>query len=169
MSFRLAFHRSVVSFALLALASASACACAGTSTGPQACTEIGCGSAFSVAFQHAGAWKAGSYTVDVTLDGVKSTCAATLPLSCSAPAPCPTGSKIILGLSGCALDPSQHSLSGVDFEQGAAPSSVEIAVSLDGALLAKDTFTPTYTKSRPNGEGCDPECNSAPSASLTLP
>lgn len=144
-------------------------ACADSPTEPGGCTEIGCGSAFSVNIQRTSAWQAGAYTVEVTADGVKTTCTATFPLSCDAPAACPAGSKVLLGLSGCALDPSQQSLSGVEFEQGQSPASIAISVLFNGAPLGNGTFSPVYTQSTPNGEGCGPTCNSAPSASLPLP
>jgi hypothetical protein len=132
------------------------------------CTEVGCGPAFSVGFVRKGPWAPGDYGVTVTVDGAPFKCTATLPLSCNAPSPCPEGAPFFLGSSGCALDPSEHSLSGVEISQGSAPASVQIEVTLDGNGIGSDTFTPTYTTSSPNGPGCGPDCKSAPGATLIL-
>jgi hypothetical protein len=91
-----------------------------------------------------------------------------LPLSCSDQAPCAADAPFLLGLSGCALDPSQHSLSGVEFLQGSAPTTIQVKVSHEGNLLGEGTFTPTYTTARPNGPSCEPECKGAPGVTLSL-
>jgi hypothetical protein len=132
------------------------------------CTEIGCGPPFAIAFQRAGAWPIGKYAVEVTVDGKSFMCVTALPLSCSDQAPCAADAPFLLGLSGCALDPSQHSLSGVDFLQGAAPTTIQVEVSHEGNLLGEGTFTPTFATSRPNGPSCEPECKGAPGVTLSL-
>lgn len=142
--------------------------CAGTSPSGGGCTEIGCGSAFSINFQRQGAWGPGAYTVKVTVDGAPFTCTATIPLSCDAPSPCPGDAPFLLGLNGCALDPSQHSLSGIELKQGTAPASIQVDVAQDGKDLGTGTFKPTYTTSQPNGPDCEPVCKSAPSVTLSL-
>jgi len=133
------------------------------------CTELGCASSFSIEFQRQSAWKPGAYSVKATVDGKPFTCSATIPLSCNAPDPCPADAPFLLGLSGCAQDPSQHSLSGIEVLQGSAPASIDIEIAQDGSVIGTGTFKPTYTTSRPNGPGCEPICESAPSAKLTLP
>ena len=147
---------------------AGGCGTVPPGTADQGCTVIGCGSAFSVNFLHAGAWPAGSYAVEVEVDGATFTCSATLPLQCNAPSPCPAGSPFLLGRSGCALDAAQQSLSGIDFDLGSAPASVRVKVSWDGATLGIGTFSPTFTTSRPNGASCEPVCKSAPPATLAV-
>ena len=136
--------------------------------GEEGCTQVGCGSPFSIAFQRAGAWPIGKYTVEVTVDGQSFTCVTALPLSCSDQAPCAADAPFLLGLSGCALDPSQHSLSGVEFLQDAAPATIQVKVSHEGDLLGEGTFTPAYTTSRPNGPNCESECKGAPGVTLSL-
>src|SRR5688572_2036514 len=74
----------------------------------RACTEIGCGAPFSVGFVKAGAWAEGSYLIDVTLDGVKTSCTLKLPLSESSE--CDTVSRgFIVSRVGSALPASQQS------------------------------------------------------------
>lgn len=152
----------------MALAAALATAAPGCALESAGCTEIGCGSAFSVAFQRAGGWEAGTYRVTVVTDGETLECTATLPLDCNAPAPCPSSSGIIIGLSGCALDPSQQSITGVEILQGKAPQSVQVSVYQDEALLGEGSYTPSYTESQPNGPDCEPICKSAGSVELAL-
>ncbi|PCC72931.1 hypothetical protein SAMN02745121_02049 [Nannocystis exedens] len=133
----------------------------------QACTLIGCGSTFQIALQRA-AWTAGEYTVTVVADGETIECAATLPLQCDAPPACPQSSQLILGLEGCALDPSQHKLGNLEFQQGRAPKSVAVQVLQDGALLGEGQYSPNYSESQPNGPDCEPTCVGADGVTLTL-
>lgn len=133
----------------------------------QACTLIGCGSTFQIALQR-DAWTAGEYTVTVVADGETIECAATLPLQCEAPPACPQNSPFILGLEGCALDPSQHKLGNIEFQQGHAPKSVALQIHQDGALLGEGQYSPTYSESQPNGPDCEPTCVGADSVTLAL-
>lgn len=142
--------------------------CAGTSPSGGGCTEMGCGPGFSINFQRQGAWEPGAYTVKVTVDGAPFTCSATIPLSCDAPSACPEDAPFVLGLSGCALEPSQHSLLGIELKQGTAPASIQVDVAQDGKELGTGTFTPTYTTSQPNGPDCEPVCKSAPTVAMSL-
>lgn len=41
------------------------------------------------------------------------------------------------------------------------PASLQVIHELDGVVLRDQTVAPTYTPTRPNGEGCDPECQVA--------
>ena len=133
----------------------------------QACTLIGCAGTFQIALQR-DAWTAGEYTITVVADGEAIECAVTLPLQCEAPPACPQGSPFVLGLEGCALDPSQHKLGSVEFQQGHAPKSVAVQVRQDGALLGEGQYSPTYSESQPNGPDCEPTCVGADSATLAL-
>jgi len=163
-------HRTIVGVSTITLALALiAPGCSGPFVpGGGGCTEIGCGPPFSIAFQRAGAWPIGKYAVEVVVDGQSFVCVTALPLSCSNQAPCAADAPFLLGLSGCALDPSQHSLSGVEFLQDAAPATIQVKVSHEGDLLGEGTFTPAYTTSRPNGPNCESECKGAPGVTLSL-
>jgi hypothetical protein len=132
-----------------------------------ACTQIGCGAAFSVEFQRA-AWTAGDYVITVTADGQTTECTATLPLDCAAPPPCGDAAGLILIQDGCALAASEHKLGGVEFLDGQAPTSVNVRVEQDGALLGEAVYAPAYTESRPNGDDCEPTCNQADGETLAL-
>ncbi|EYF05104.1 hypothetical protein [Chondromyces apiculatus] len=136
--------------------------------GARPCTQIGCGPAFSVAFQRPSPWKSGTYRVTVTADGKEATCTATFPLACDAPPPCPADAGFQLGLSGCALPPAQHSLSGIDFSQGTRPAKVDVKVFEADAPIGAASYTPAYTSATPNGPGCEPACTGAPPVTLTL-
>lgn len=133
----------------------------------QACTLIGCGSSFQIEFERP-AWPAGDYKVTLVADGETIECSATFPLQCDGPPACPESSKVVLGLSGCALAPSQQSLTHVEFMQGSTPKSVEVTVHQDDALLGEAAYSPEYSDSHPNGPDCDPKCTSAEAVKLTL-
>jgi len=143
----------------------AAIGCTTTSTD---CTAIGCGPAFLVQFERTGAWSPGNYRVTVVADGETVECTATLPLDCEGPPPCPSSAGFLVALNGCALDPSQHSITGVEFFQGSAPQSVEVRVYQDDVLLGEDRYFPSYTESQPNGPDCEPVCKNAEIADLAL-
>ena len=44
------------------------------------------------------------------------------------------------------------------------PAMVHLTQTSGGATLVDMTVTPTYTKTQPNGPGCDPICSQASSA-----
>jgi len=138
-----------------------------TGCDPQACTQIGCGAEFRVEFQRP-AWTPGSYRVELEVDGDSLECIATLPLDCEAPPPCPGAPQLQLLLDGCALDPSQHRIAGLEFQGGSAPKSIAVRVLQDDALLGEGAYTPVYTESFPNGPDCGPACVQAESAALAL-
>lgn len=133
----------------------------------RACTQIGCGAAFSVEFQRA-AWTAGDYVITVIADGETTECAVTLPLDCAAPPPCGEAAGVVLTQEGCALPASEHELGGVEFLDGQAPKSVTVRVEQDGAPLGEATYAPKYSESFPNGADCGPGCNSADAETLAL-
>jgi hypothetical protein len=134
--------------------------------GPVACTEIGCGFAFSVEFQKSGSWTPGRYRVDVRLDGHTVECAADIPLSCDA-APACDDPGVLLELSGCALPPASHAITGVDILTD-TPAEVSVDVLDEDGSLASGTWHPTYLTSQPNGPECSPECRTATPAALTI-
>jgi hypothetical protein len=144
-------------------------AAAGCNELVEGCTEIGCGVPFQVNFVKASAWRPGTYRVEVETGPVPSACEAHLPFGgcniavlCEGPA-----EDWNMGLSGCALPPDNQTISGVSFSS-ARPVMVKVSVFHDGRSIGVGTFTPTYTVSRPNGRNCEPECRTAPAASLAL-
>lgn len=133
-----------------------------------ACTEVGCTSGFTLAFQKASTpWEPGTYSVNIDADGKQITCTATLPLSATDAEPSSCSDKSVqLGVSGSALPAAEHSLSELSFTS--MPARVKVTVTRDGMIVGDKEFTPTYEKSQPNGPDCEPTCNSA-SGSLPLP
>lgn len=136
-------------------------------SGGGACTLIGCGPAFSARFEKAAGWPPGDYRVVVELDATVVECTATLPLSCDAPFPC-DNPDVLLMLEGCALPAAEHALGGIELVTS-TPSSVSVEVFHDGLSLVRDEWQPAYATSRPNGADCDPECRTAPAATLSVP
>jgi hypothetical protein len=132
------------------------------------CTEIGCGSAFSVRFEKSGSWTSGHYRVDVSLDGRRVECAADVPLSCELATPACDDPGVLLQLSGCALPPAMHAISGVDILTD-TPAEVSVQLLDDSGSLASGTWHPTYLTSQPNGPQCTPECRTAPPTTLPIP
>ena len=151
--------------AILALACASGCSDGSEPRMPRACTQIGCDSGLTVRFSQP-LREAGSYTVTLELDGERFSCHSTLPFaSCSGENPC-SSSKLILEQSGCALPPSAHEIVGLRITSTA--KKVSLWIERDGSEIASQSFSPTYIRSAPNGEGCEPICEQA-SATLTVP
>jgi hypothetical protein len=131
------------------------------------CTLIGCGAAFSIAFDKSSAWAQGEYRVALTLDGDEVECSASLPLSCDLASAC-DDPAVLLQLSGCALPAASHALGGVELAQK-TPAFVAVEVFFQGQALAAASFQPIYAESQPNGAQCEPTCRSAPPARLALP
>lgn len=86
------------------------------------------------------------------------TCTVTLPF-----ATVETGAtcspNLRLNTSGSALPPSQHEILGVHLTD--APTSVTVTIKRDDAMLATQTFTPSYVTTQPNGPDCEPTCTQA--------
>ena len=123
-------NRILVLVGLLALCAApSGCG----STGPRACTEIGCSDGLTVVLEGA---SAASFTVTATAEGRSEMreCEST----------------------GCVL-----------FFQDFTPAEVTITYA-SGDREVVETFSPEYRTSRPNGEGCPPECLQA-TVTLVIP
>ncbi len=136
-------------------------ACAGTKA--PSCTEMGCMNSLSIQLTKLSPWAAGSYSVTIKHDDAQVDCAVVFPLDCDAPPAC-GDEDVFLGLSGCALDPAEQSISSIDFMRG-TPAKVSISVRLGEGESAEGLgdaeFAPTYRSSRPNGPECEPECNTA--------
>lgn len=143
----------------------------GTGCDSKECTLIGCGSQFRIDFQRA-EWTPGNYKVEIVADGDALECVATLPLDCDAPPACPGAPQVLLLLDGCALDPAEHRIAGLEFQEGSspdtAPKAVQVRVLQDDALLGEGSYMPVYTESFPNGPDCAPGCFQADPVTLAL-
>lgn len=140
----------------------------GMTSGPLACTEIGCGPAYHVEFTRA-SWPAGSVTITVEADGTTTNCSVTLPFtSCDVGPQCDQATPaFLIELSGCALPPAQHAITGISWST-TGPQQATITVSQDGMMLGTQMVQPTYTMSTPNGPDCPPVCNQAPAVTMAL-
>jgi len=161
----------VTKVAFLATAATAALVCAGGCSGssdsrsPRACTEIGCSDGLAVEFSRP-LREAGSYAVTLDLDGERISCQSALPFaSCSGGSPC-SSTKVILEQSGCALPPNAHEIIGLRVTSVAR--TVSLRIERDGSEIASQSFTPSYVRAAPNGEGCGPICEQA-SATLAIP
>ncbi|MBX3207790.1 MAG: hypothetical protein KF764_22275 [Labilithrix sp.] len=149
-------------FATLAALAALVAACGsspGSSVpGGRACTDIGCDNGVKVDFTFR---EAGQYVFEVTVDGEKTVCRASLPLESSFSNPCDR-TDVLLGLVGSALPPAQQSIGGLTLTTTTA-GSVTIRATRDGALLGEKTIRIAYDVTPgPNGPDCEPkECKSA--------
>ena len=135
------------------------------SSGPQACTEIGCGPSFEVSFSRT-SWPAGVVNIVVVADGTTTNCSVTLPFaSCENLVQCDVANTAFLvETSGCALPAAEHAVSGLLWSTN-GPNQVTVTVSQDGTMLGSKSFQPTYTTSEPNGAGCPPVCTQSTSPS----
>ena len=141
----------------------------GCSSSETSCTMLGCPAEFQVNFARQ-AWAAGSYRIVTTIDGFESSCDVTLPFAdcqteCQLSAS-PGRGDVFLLQSGCALGSSEHRLDGVLLSE-IQPKEVGVEVLFEGTSLGKASFTPTYERSVPNGEECEPVCMTAPSETLS--
>ena len=132
--------------------------CAAVTDSPKLCTLASCEQNAKIDFSFR---EQGSYVFDVTVDGVKTTCRATLPLAGQPPTPCDR-SDVLLGLVGSALPPEQQSIGGLILQTTTA-KTVTVRATRDGALLGEKTIELAWTVAPgPNGPDCEPkECRSA--------
>jgi len=124
----------------------------------KACTMLGCNDGLRVDFSFK---EKGSYVVEVTVDGVKTTCRASLPLSNPPPSPCDRPS-VFLTLSGSALPAEQQSIGGV-FVATTTATHIAVNVTRNGMLLGMVDQNITWSVTAgPNGPDCEPkQCRSA--------
>lgn len=134
----------------------------GSSAPPTGCTAIACDDGLHVDFSFS---QKGEYVFDITFDGTKATCKATIPLARDSNSACDR-SDVILVRSGSMLPENQQSVGGLTLKTSAA--SVTIRAARDGVSLGEKTFAPEWKVSPgPNGAGCEPkECRQA---STTFP
>lgn len=126
------------------------------------CTELGCGSGFSIDAGAAGQG-AGSYRVEVVADGEAFSCTLALPLtSCNRSDVCTwtrpgTFQRISVTRSGCAMPAAQHALSSVEFE-GICPAHVRVRMLRNGVEVGRYESDVSYRRVVVNGEHCGPMC-----------
>lgn len=122
------------------------------------CTMIGCVRGLSVDFTFK---EKGSYVVDVTIDGTKTRCTATLPLPAEPPSPCDR-TDVALTLSGSMLPADQQSIGGL-YVQNTSARHVTVRVTRDGVEVGSlDSDVTWVTTPGPNGPNCEPkECRAA--------
>jgi hypothetical protein len=168
---------------LAALVCLGACGSGTPSGAPKACTEIGCIDQFSATLATAdGALPSGTQTLTVTADGTTVTCSFSLPLATGAGSvpSCPSALQLqIRQASTCmttddgtaktrSCTPVAGQFSEVLTLVG-TPAMVHVTQTSADATLVDQTVTPTYTKTQPNGPGCDPICSQAGSALVLAP
>lgn len=130
--------------------------------GERVCTAMGCVDGLRLEFVVTGKWFPGRYKFAFDLDGEKVTCTGELPLKPCDQGPsltCDPAGKVQIGESGCALPPETHGFA--DVQIAGAPRAVTLNIDNDDKRLIDAELTPKYATSRPNGEGCEPVCNSA--------
>jgi hypothetical protein len=136
--------------------------------GTGTCTTIGCAASLSIEFTRIGAWTAGLYRFDVDTLGPAQRCEIALPLRCDTPPRCDGDGSWTLTTSGCALDPSQHAITGITFRSPTAPRRVVMTAYQDGRPSGSVDLAVEYQTSRPNGPTCEPLCFTTPPRSVTL-
>ena len=143
----------------LSLLSLSACLVDPADAGsPQACTTMGCADGLKVDFSYN---QKGNYLVVVTIDGVITTCKATLPLANPPPEACDRPG-VYLTLVGSALPADQQSIGGV-FTAPSTAKHITVNVSRDGTVLGTiDKDITWVVTAGPNGPDCEPkQCRTA--------
>ncbi|MCW5835641.1 MAG: hypothetical protein KIS78_24785 [Labilithrix sp.] len=123
------------------------------------CTTIGCGlEGVEIAFTYR---EAGTYIFEVTVDGEKTTCRASLPLEPRFSNACDR-IDVVLGLIGSALPAEQQSIQNLNVKTTTA-EVVHVRATRDGVLLGDKTIRLSYKVTPgPNGPDCEPkECKSA--------
>ncbi len=138
-------------------------------TDARLCTLIGCNAPLTIAFDRDSGWAPGAYRVVVsTAAGTAQTCTLSLPLRCEVSPRCDGAWDWNVTTSGCALDASQHAITGVAFRYPSAPGHVFVNVYQDERPIGSGEYSPTYQTSRPNGPTCEPTCQNAPTVHLTV-
>lgn len=133
--------------------------CAITSPAEQrGCTLLGCNNGVQIDFSFR---DRGAYVVDLMLDGQKTTCRATLPLSDPPPSPCDRDG-IFLTLSGSKLPPEQQSIGGL-FISSTTAKQIVLKITRDTTPIGALDRTIDYKVTPgPNGPTCEPkECKQA--------
>jgi hypothetical protein len=144
------------------------------------CTLVGCGNAATITLRTAnGAWTAGTYTIELSVDGTPGTCTLSIPdPPASAQGTCSSArnvfglfplslfqeSKCVTVTQGSATGESCTPIPGqfhLSLELSGTPVQVGLTVSRDGSQLASQTVAMQYQTVRPNGPDCEPTCHQA--------
>ena len=148
--------------AVLAVAGALGSAC-GASPGDTAqanrtCKLADCGQGVYLSFRFR---EAGAYVFEVTFEGVRATCAATIPRPHRTDSACDQP-DVRLTVEDSASDAGAQYIGGLKVASTTAPS-ITVRASRDGIAIGEKTFVPSYvTTPGPNGPECSPkECTSA--------
>jgi len=115
---------------------------------PHSCNTMYAPSHLALQFE-ADAWAPGAYEVEVVTDAATILCAFTLPAGDEWTGRCDDAD----GIHEVLTDASGEGLERIYLYEE-TPDVVDVAVSLDGAPLAEDSFAPDYAEDEPNGEGC---------------
>lgn len=144
----------------LALVLASGCAVGPAESGR--CTLIGCDDGLRVDFTFR---DRGAYVFDLIIDGNKTICRATLPLTDPPPTPCDRPG-VFLTLSGSKLPADQQSLGGLSIASTTV-RQILLRITRNGEAVGTLDKTVDYRVTPgPNGPQCEPkECRQA---TLTL-
>ncbi|HVH46655.1 MAG TPA: hypothetical protein VM925_30145, partial [Labilithrix sp.] len=110
-----------------------------SSSGGRPCTEIGCDNGVRIDFSYR---DPGDYVFEVTVDGTKVTCKATLPLPQQPPDAC-DGPGVLLGLVGSMLPADQQSIGGLILSATTA-RSISVHAMRGSTVLGDKTFAPPY-------------------------
>ena len=129
------------------------------------CTNAGCVDGFRIAVSESPAnpLPAGEYEVELSLDGTKVLCRATVP----------SHSPFACDGTAAQLSPIKPMLperptTGFSIQVTETPATASVIVRHDDAVLTQQSFSPSYQRSAPNGEECGPICRSAAGQVLTL-
>ncbi len=141
--------RSLLALGLFSLTLVPGC----TDGPPKACTLIGCAQALEIRLGDM-VRTAGTYVLVARMDRETATCSLSVPAD--EPSVC-QGTKDRAEVS-VVKNPS----GGADaIWVQSAQQSVELTIERDGTRVAHHAMTPSYKRSRPNGNGCGPVCSSA--------
>jgi hypothetical protein len=130
---------------------------------PDICPVQACSAGLTLDLPKRGDWALGVYDVEVATDDGTLRCHHTSAPSpaWTAPARCAHEPE----LSAACVGP-QPMFMGPIMISG-APAHVRVTIRHDGAVLADQAMTPTYSRKRWDGWDCDPSCRSA-SGSITV-
>jgi hypothetical protein len=165
-------HRLTIIGVILACAAAGS-SCESSSSGPKACTLIGCADNFTATAQRAdGSIPDGAHRIEVLADGVTLKCAFTLPLAGTAQPTCDAGLTVtvvpaqicIQTQGGSGSSSTCNAIPGKFVETvtlPGVPGQVHVWQYVDDAAILDAAVAPQYQDSRPNGPGCLPVCRQA--------
>lgn len=155
---------------------------------PHGCTEMGCQDGVELTLRTAdGTWPPGAYALTLVVEGTSQSCALMLPgdlptnggstqLACTpnqgsqgaalnSEVTCVEQRSADSVSQSCTPVPGHFTLSA---HVAGAPPALDVILTRDGVQLLAQSLAPTYVRTTPNGEDCDPVCQQA-SVELGLP